>query len=37
MTCISLSGVFGKKLASGVIIDFVGPRVAYCILNSLLR
>ncbi len=34
MTCISLSGVFGK-LASGVIIDFVGPRVAYCILNSL--
>ena len=34
MTVISLSGVFGK-LASGVIIDFVGPRIAYCILNSL--
>ncbi|MEI3230221.1 MAG: MFS transporter [Gordonibacter pamelaeae] len=34
MTAISLSGVVGK-LASGVIIDVVGPRIAYCILNSL--
>ena len=34
MSAISLSGVVGK-LASGVIIDAVGPRIAYCILNSL--
>ena len=34
MSAISLSGVFGK-LASGLIIDVVGPRIAYCILNSL--
>lgn len=34
MTVISLSGVVGK-LMSGVIIDAVGPRVAYCILNTL--
>ncbi len=34
MTVISLSGVVGK-LASGVIIDAVGPRIAYCILNTL--
>ena len=34
MSTISLSGVFGK-LASGLIIDVVGPRIAYCILNSL--
>lgn len=34
MTVISLSGVFGK-LISGVIIDALGPRVAYCILNTL--
>lgn len=34
MTVISLSGVVGK-LVSGVIIDAVGPRIAYCILNTL--
>lgn len=34
MSAISLSGVFGK-IISGVIIDVAGPRVAYCILNSL--
>lgn len=34
MTTISLAGVVGK-LASGVIIDFIGPRIAYCILNTL--
>ncbi len=34
MSAISLSGVFGK-LISGVIIDAVGPRIAYRILNSL--
>ena len=32
MSAISLSGVVGK-LASGVIIDAVGPRIASCILN----